>query len=50
VRPARRALNREAATDPATTYGASQSALRKFALLAIAIAGVATAMGILGPW
>jgi len=50
VGPARRALNREAAPDPTTTYGASQSALFKFSLLGVGIALVVTALGTLSPW
>ena len=50
VGPARRALNREAEADPTTTYGASQSALLKFALFGVLIALVATALGALRPW
>ena len=50
VGPARRALDREAAPDPTLTYEATQSALLKFALLAVAIALVATALGTLSSW
>jgi hypothetical protein len=47
---ARRALNREAEPDSTTTYGASQSVLLRFALVAIAVAAVTTSIGILSPW
>ena len=50
VGQARRALNREAEPDPATTYADSQSALLRLTLLGLAIAVVATAIGTLTPW
>jgi hypothetical protein len=50
IRPARRALDQEAASDPAVTYGASQSALRKVLFPAMAVAAAATALGILLSW
>lgn len=50
VGPARKALNRKAATDSTLTYGASQSALIRVALFALAFALAATAIGTLGPW
>ena len=50
VGPAREALDREAEPEPATTFAESQSALLRIALLGLAIAVVATAIGTLSPW
>ena len=50
VGQARRALNGEAEPDPATTYAESQSVLLRLALLGLAIAVVATAIGTLTSW
>lgn len=50
VGPARTALDREAEPHPITTYGSSQSALRKLFLFAVPIALVATVLGVLFPW
>ncbi len=50
VAPARRALNHEAESDPITSYSASQSALVRLALVGVAIAVVATAIGTISPW
>jgi hypothetical protein len=50
VGPARRVLNREAASDPALTFGATQAALLRVARLGVALGVIVTTLGTFGPW
>lgn len=50
IAPARAALDREASSDPALSYGGSQAALRRAASLATGASLLATTLGVLLPW